>query len=138
MDKRPKNYCYPTFMGFDEYTAQYYILFPDFPDCTTTGDTEEEALSNAKEALSLHIFGMEEDGDDIPEPSPFVGLRGENGEALVLTEVFMPSFREKMETKAVNRTVTLPSSLDKEAKAAKLNYSRITVIFPENSLYCAI
>jgi hypothetical protein len=25
-----------------------------------------------KEALSLHVFGMEEDGDDIPEPSPII------------------------------------------------------------------
>ena len=37
----------------------------------------------------------------------------------------MASFREKMETKAVNRTVTLPGWLDKEAKSASLNYSQI-------------
>ena len=37
----------------------------------------------------------------------------------------MPSFREKMETKAINRTVTLPNWLDKEAKVASLNYSQI-------------
>jgi len=37
----------------------------------------------------------------------------------------MPSFREKMETKAVNRTVTLPGWLDSHAKRAALNYSQI-------------
>jgi len=37
----------------------------------------------------------------------------------------MPSFRERMETKAVNRTVTLPGWLDSQAKRAALNYSQI-------------
>jgi predicted RNase H-like HicB family nuclease/post-segregation antitoxin (ccd killing protein) len=125
MTERPARYAYPSFIGFDIPTGRYYVLFHDLPGCTTTGDTEEEVLTNAKEALSLHLFGMEDDGDDIPLPSSIVGLRGENGEAVVLVEVWMPSFREKMETKAVNRTVTLPGWLDKEAKAAELNYSQI-------------
>ena len=125
MDKKPDKYIYPAFLGFDEPTGRYYILFHDLPGCTTTGDTEEEALNNAKEAMSLHLFGMEDDGDEIPDASPIIGLQGENGEVVVLIEVWMPSFRERMETKAVNRTVTLPSWLDKEAKGADLNYSQI-------------
>lgn len=125
MDKRPARYCYPAFIGFDVPTKCYYILFPDLPGCTTQGYMEEEALVCAKEALSLHLYGMEDDGDEIPEPSSIVGLKGEDGEAVVLIEVWMPSFRERMETKAVNRTVTLPGWLDKEAKVASLNYSQI-------------
>ncbi len=124
-DGRPARYRYPAFIGFDEPTKCYYILFPDLPGCTTQGYTEEEALTSAKEALSLHLYGMEDDGDEIPQPRSIVGLKGENGETVVLIEVWMPSFRERMETKAVNRTVTLPGWLDKEAKAAGLNYSQI-------------
>jgi predicted RNase H-like HicB family nuclease len=104
----PSKYRYPAFVGFDELIGRYYILFPDLPRCTTTGDSEDEALNNAKEALSLHLFGMEDDNDDIPSPSFVRGLRGENNEAVVLIEVWMPSFREKMETKCVNKTVTAP------------------------------
>ena len=125
MDPRPARYCYPALIGFDVPTGRYYLLFPDLPGCTTTGDTEGEALENAREALSLHLYGMEDDGDEIPIPSGIVGLQGENGEAVVLIEVWMPSFRERMETKAVNRTITLPGWLDKEAKVANLNYSQI-------------
>ncbi|NLL36104.1 MAG: type II toxin-antitoxin system HicB family antitoxin [Fretibacterium sp.] len=125
MNKKPDRYRYPAFLGLDETTGRYYILFPDLPGCTTTGDTEDEALACAREALSLHLFGMEDDGDEIPAPSPFMGLAGENGEAVVLIDVWMPSFRERMETKAVNRTVTLPGWLDREAKTAALNYSQI-------------
>jgi len=45
------------------------VDFPDFPGCITVGDTLDEALSNAREALGLHIKGMSEDGERIPEPS---------------------------------------------------------------------
>jgi hypothetical protein len=40
-------------------------------------------------------------------------------------DVFMPSFREKMNNKAVNRMVTLPRWLDVEAKAAQISYSMV-------------
>ena len=122
---KPDKYKFPAFLGFDAPTGRYYILFPDLPGCTTTGDTEEDAIKSAKEAMSLHLFGMESDEDDIPSPSSIVGLQGENEETVVLIEVWMPYFRDKMETKAVNKTVTLPGWLDKVGKAANLNYSQI-------------
>jgi predicted RNase H-like HicB family nuclease len=48
----------------------YGVLFPDFPGCVTTGETIQEAAAMAEEALSLHIEGMLEDSEPIPEPSP--------------------------------------------------------------------
>ena len=125
MEHKPARYSYPATLGFDVDTGRYYILFPDLPGCTTTGDTEEEALIHAHEALSLHLYGMEDDGDDIPPPRSIVGIEADDNEVVVLIEVWMPSFREKMETKAVNRTVTLPGWLDKEAKQANINYSQV-------------
>ncbi len=104
---------------------------PDLPGCTTTGATEDEALEHAREAMSLHLWGMEVDEDEIPAPTPLhqldLGEYLEEGEKIVavLVEVWMPSFRERMETKAVNRTVTLPGWLDSQAKRAALNYSQI-------------
>ncbi len=45
------------------------VSFPDFPGCITAGRTLEEAHRMAAEALALHIAGMVEDGETIPEPS---------------------------------------------------------------------
>ena len=42
---------------------------PDLPGCVTTGATVEETLANMREAIELHLEGMREDGDPIPEPS---------------------------------------------------------------------
>ena len=45
------------------------VVFPDLPGCVSAGATVQEAAANAAEALALHIEGMAEDGDPIPEPS---------------------------------------------------------------------
>ena len=45
------------------------MSFPDFPGCVTAGKTLDEARHMASEALTLHIRGMLEDGEALPEPS---------------------------------------------------------------------
>jgi predicted RNase H-like HicB family nuclease len=45
---------------------------PDLPGCVTTGHTVEEVERNIREAIELHLEGMMEDGEPIPEPSTFV------------------------------------------------------------------
>lgn len=49
--------------------SDFGVEFPDFPGCITAGVTLEDARRMATEALLLHIEGMMEDGDPIPEPS---------------------------------------------------------------------
>jgi predicted RNase H-like HicB family nuclease len=49
--------------------SDYGVSFPDFPGCITAGKTLDEASKMAAEALALHIQGMIEDGDAVPEPS---------------------------------------------------------------------
>lgn len=49
--------------------SDFGVEFPDFPGCITPGGTLEEARRMAAEALLLHVEGMMEDGDPVPEPS---------------------------------------------------------------------
>jgi predicted RNase H-like HicB family nuclease len=51
-----------------EPNSCYGVSFPDVPGCTSAGDTLDEALSNAVDALSGHIRLMEADMDVIPTP----------------------------------------------------------------------
>ena len=41
---------------------------PELPGCMAHGNTQQEALSNANEAIQLWINTAEEFGDPIPEP----------------------------------------------------------------------
>lgn len=49
--------------------SDFGVSFPDFPRCVTAGRTLDEARQLAGEALTLHIAGMLEDGESLPEPS---------------------------------------------------------------------
>ena len=44
------------------------VSFPDFPGCVSAGTTLDEARELAVEALALHVDGMIEDGEAVPEP----------------------------------------------------------------------
>jgi predicted RNase H-like HicB family nuclease len=49
--------------------SDYGVSFPDFPGCISAGETLDEAHRMAAEALQLHVEGMIEDGQAIPEPT---------------------------------------------------------------------
>ncbi len=40
---------------------------PSLPGCITTGKTRSDVLENMMEAIQLHLEGMVEDGDPIPD-----------------------------------------------------------------------
>ena len=46
----------------------FTVTFPDLPDAITEGDTEEEAMYNAAEVLTLTLDGRLEEGEEIPVP----------------------------------------------------------------------
>ena len=92
-------YIFPAVFEQDENGIS--IQFPDLPGCLPCAETMEQAVKNAKEAMLLHLFGMEEDGENIPEPTPFAKLHTEDNQTLMLIEAFMPPFREKLHKKFV-------------------------------------
>lgn len=49
--------------------SDFGVDFPDFPGCVSAGRTLDEARQMAQEALDLHVEGMIEDGEPLPEPS---------------------------------------------------------------------
>lgn len=58
----------------DEGTS-YGVSFPDVPGCISAGDSFEEAVANAAEALAGHFALMKADGDDIPPPRSYEQLK---------------------------------------------------------------
>jgi predicted RNase H-like HicB family nuclease len=58
--------------------SDFGVSFPDFPGCVTAGKTLAEAQRMAAEALSLHIAGRIEDGDEIPAPSNLDALANDS------------------------------------------------------------
>jgi predicted RNase H-like HicB family nuclease len=50
----------------EEAGTNYSAYSPDLPGCVATGDTREDAEKNMREAIQLHIEGLQEDGLPIP------------------------------------------------------------------------
>ena len=58
---------------FERAASNWAAYVPDFPGCTTTGETLEETKHNIREAIQGHLETMLEFGDPIPEPSSLAG-----------------------------------------------------------------
>ena len=116
-------YIYPAILNYMENGIS--IEFPDLPGCLPCADTTEEAARNAKEAMGLHLWGMEKDNDPIPEPTDITDLKYSDGEILLLVEVFMPPIRDRLNNKFVKKTLSIPQWLNAEAERAGVNFSLI-------------
>jgi len=115
-------YVYPAV--FVKVEEEYQVYFPDLDGCVSAGDSLEEAVLNARGALSLHLFGMEQDGDEIPEPTNPKIIPLDEDEVAVMLDVYMPTYREKMLNKSINKTLTLPKWLNDEAERHGVNFSQ--------------
>ena len=51
------------------------VWFPDLPGCVSAGDTLDEAMLNAEEALELWAGAMIESGQEIPPPRSLTDLK---------------------------------------------------------------
>lgn len=51
------------------------VWFPDLPDCLSAGDTLDEAMLNAPEALELWAEAMIESGQKLPPPRSLTELK---------------------------------------------------------------
>ena len=56
-------------------TEAFGVVVPDLPGCFSAGDTMEEAMAKAEEAIAAWIETALDSGQDIPQPSSVEALR---------------------------------------------------------------
>lgn len=66
--------------------SSYGVSFPDFPGCVSAGNTVDEAVANAVEALAFHVQGLEADGDPVPKPRSIEAFRNDKSLRSVLSD----------------------------------------------------
>jgi predicted RNase H-like HicB family nuclease len=88
--------------------SHFGVSFPDFPGVITAGTSLDDARAMAEEALSLHIDGLAEDGEAIPEPSSLDHIMSDpDNRSGVAILVSAPNAQPK----AVRVNVTLPGDV---------------------------
>jgi predicted RNase H-like HicB family nuclease len=102
----PRNYIALIHKDAD---SDYGVSFPDLPGVVTAGSTLDEARDMAAEALALHLEGLAEDGEAIPEPSSLEEIMAnkENRDA-VAALIRAPAANA---ARSVRVNITLPSDL---------------------------
>ncbi|AWB45303.1 hypothetical protein DCC85_14420 [Paenibacillus sp. CAA11] len=98
-------YVYPAVFTYADDGIS--VEFPDLPGAFTSGDNDEEALYMAKDCLSLHLFGMEDDSDDIPEPTRASEIKTGPDQVVVLVEVWMPPVRNQLNNKVEKKAIDI-------------------------------
>lgn len=121
--KTQKRYFYPAIFTYkDGYDIA--VTFPDL-GVATCGSDDKDALLSAKELLGCVLCGLEEDGEEIPNPTPMSQIKAEPNERVVLVEIYLPTFKLANQTKSINRTVTLPAWLNALALEYEVNFSHL-------------
>ena len=112
---------YPIAIETGTDTQAFGVVVPDLPGCFSAGDTLDEAMDNAKEAIELWLEVAIDDSEAVPEPSSLAAHQASPefaGWTWALVTVDLASLSDKAER--IN--ITLPSRvlrrIDQAAKAA--------------------
>ena len=111
---------------FEKDDTGYSIFFPNIPGCNSEGDSLEEAYEMAKDALGLMYTTYNENlHKEFPAPCNPAEIQPDAGQTLVLIEFDSLEYRRKYESKAVKKTLTIPSWLNDMASSANVNFSKV-------------
>jgi predicted RNase H-like HicB family nuclease len=90
--------------------SDYGVTVPDLPGCFSAGDTVDDALSNAVEAIECHVEGLLIDGESIPAGGSIEHHRRKrqfSGGIWALVDVDL----SKLSGKAKRVNITLPERI---------------------------
>jgi predicted RNase H-like HicB family nuclease len=111
-----------------ERDSDFGVSFPDFPGCITAGRTLEQARRMAAEALALHIEGMIEDGEVVPEPSNLDALENDpNMRGAVAVLVSVEPERDRTVRINITARESQLDAIDRLADIAGMTRSAYTV-----------
>ncbi len=80
---------YPALLDGSE--GAYGVVFPDLPGCLAMGQTVDDALLNAEDALRDYATEMLKAGRNVQEPSALETIETPAGTRLVLVPLVRPS-----------------------------------------------
>lgn len=119
-----------------DHASDFGVSFPDFPGCITAGSNIDEAKDMAQEALTLHIQGMVEDGEELPAPSKLEQIMADPdfADAAAYLVVEVPDAK----TRTVRVNITVPEmtlkQIDAAAKKRGMSRSSFLVLAAQNAI----
>lgn len=97
----------------------YSVIIPDIEGCFTQGETMDEAVTMAQDAIGL----MLEDQKVCSKPSLPSALTVDPGDFVAMVPFDMAEYKKKF--KPVKKTLSIPGWLNDAAEAAHINFSGV-------------
>ena len=107
-------YAFPAIF-LKEQDGSFSISFPDVEGCYTCGDTLEDGIEMAEDALALVLYGYEKDQKEIPVPSDPASFSLAKDEFVNYIACDTLKYRKMYNNKAVKKTLTIPEWLNEAA-----------------------
>lgn len=101
---------YPIAIETGNRRQAYGVVVPDLPGCYSAGDTLEEAIANAREAILLHLESLLDDKQPLPTPTDLAVLRRRRehrGWTWALVDIDLSELGDK----ATRINITLPQRI---------------------------
>ena len=117
-------YAYPAVFTLEE-DGTYSIIFPDLEGCYTCGDSREDGIEMAEDALALTLYGYEKEGREIPKASVPTAITVSENEFVNFIACDTMAYRKMYNNKAVKKTLTIPEWLNEAATSMGLNFSQV-------------
>lgn len=100
----------------------YWLEFPDLPGCQTYGETMNQTMEAAMEALAGYLLVLLEEKREIPQVSDIQQLKVEDSSFTTLVVCNIDQYKN---CKAVKKTLTIPSWLNDIAIEKGLKFSKV-------------
>ena len=112
----------------------YFVTIPDF-DADTEGETLEEAIFMARDAIGILGIEMEDEGEQLPKPFSRT-CEKELGDQEALIDIDFEDYRKKHDNRTVKKNCTIPYYLNAQAEKAGINFSRLLQDALKRELSC--
>jgi len=116
-------FAYPAL--FHEEDGVFWVEFPDLAGCQTYGDTLNETIEYAQEALSAYILTLLEDDRPLASPSTVKDLSSCIKDESTFISLVSCDINQYQDTKAVKKKLTIPAWLNEKALAQGINFSKV-------------
>ena len=101
--------------------GSYWVEFPDLEGCVSDGNTLEETIENAQEAMGLYLAALLEEGQTLPEATDIKSIKTDAVTSYVSVDV--NNYRRN--TRAVKKTLSIPEWLAIEAEKSNISLSKV-------------
>lgn len=106
---------------FHKEDNSYWAEFPDLQGCNTYGESLEDTLECAKEALEGYCMTILESGQALPKRTDVISLKPTDDNASV---ALVSCELKDLSHNSVKKTLTIPQWLNEAAQKENVNFSQ--------------